>query len=75
MPKVTLTYNLPEEQYEYGCSMHGSDWKDIVYEVSMFLRTKLKYGHEYKSIDAALEATRDLLWDACKERSLDPWSE
>lgn len=75
MPKATLNFKLPEETPEYKDAIHGGDWKSIVYEVSMFLRNKLKHGHEYKTADEALEAVRDALWDECKENNLDPWQD
>lgn len=75
MPKATLNFKLPEEQYEYKNAIHGGDWKSIVYEVSMFLRNKLKYGHEFKDANEALEAVRDELWNECKDANLDPWSD
>jgi len=75
MPKATMTFNLPEERYEYACAIHGADWKSIVYEVSMFLRNKLKHGHEYKTADEALEAVKAELWEECNASGLDPWSE
>ena len=75
MPKATLSFTLPDEQYEYACATHGADWKDVVYELSMLLRNALKHGHEYKTADAALGAVRDRLWEECKEYGLDPWGE
>jgi hypothetical protein len=75
MPKATLTFNLPEEQGEYADAVHGGGWRSIVYNVSIMLRNALKYGHSYKSADEALEAIRTHLWDECKARNLDPWSD
>ncbi len=75
MPKATLTFNLPEEQLEYRTAVHASDWKGVVWEVSMFLRNKLKHGHEFKTADEALEAVRDELWNECKDNNLDPWTD
>jgi hypothetical protein len=72
---VTLKFNLPEERFEHECAIHGSDWRSIVCEVNMLLRNKLKYGHEYKTADEALEAVQTALWDECHETGLDPWSE
>lgn len=73
MPKATISFTLPEEHDEHQAAIHGQDWKHIVYEVSMFLRNKLKYGHEFKSADEALEAVRTHLWDECNDYKLDPW--
>lgn len=75
MPKVTMTFSLPEEKYEHRCAVHGATWKNIVYEVDMFLRNHLKHGHEFKTADDALQAVRDHLWEECKAESLDPWED
>ena len=75
MPKATLTFSLPEEQREYECATHGADWKGIVYEVSIFLRNALKYGHKYKSADEALESISRELWAECQAINLDPWGD
>lgn len=75
MPKATLTFNLPEERSEYHAAAHGQDWKGIVFEMAQYLRSALKYGHEHKTADAALEAVRDKLWDMCKDEGLDPWED
>lgn len=75
MPKITMTFTLPEERSEHASALHGADWKGVVYEVSMFLRNTLKYGHEYKSADAALEAVKEKLWTECNDNNLDPWED
>jgi hypothetical protein len=75
MSKAILEFNLPEEQSEYYCTIHGADWKAIVYDLSMFLRDKLKYGHKYKNADETLEAMKEFLWTQCNESHLDPWED
>lgn len=73
MPKVTITFNLPEESHEHHDAIHGADWKSIVYELTNYLRGKRKYGHSYKSADEALDDIWETLWNECKENNLDPW--
>jgi len=75
MPKVSLTFNLPDERIEYLCAMHGEDWKLIVYDLAMFLRNALKYGHTFKTADEAFEAAKAALWERCKTSNLDPWGD
>jgi hypothetical protein len=75
MPKVTMTFSLPEERAEHADALHGAEWKAIVYDLSVNLRNHLKYGHMFKTPDEALEAIRTLLWDDCKEVGLDPWQD
>jgi hypothetical protein len=75
MSKATLSFTLPEERAEHACAVHGAEWKSIVYELSMFLRETLKYGHKYKTADDALEAVKDRLWQECNASHLDPWGD
>lgn len=75
MPRATLTFKLPEETSEHQTAVHALDWKLVVYEVDMYLRNKLKHGHDLKTADQALEAVRDYLWSECKDRNLDPWED
>ncbi len=73
MPNATLSFSLPEERAEHFDAIHGGDWRNVVYELSMFLRNALKHGHEYKTADDALEAVKTKLWDECNDSHLDPW--
>ncbi len=75
MPKVTLHFNLPKERGEYNEAMNGGNWKLIVYELSIFLRTALKHGHGYKTADEALEAAKTTLLDLANEYHIDPWED
>lgn len=75
MSKVTITFTLPDERLEHADAIHGSAWRYIVYELSMFLRNKLKHGHEFKNADQALEAVKEQLWLECKDANLDPWQD
>jgi hypothetical protein len=75
MPKVTMTFSLPEEQIEHDAALHGAEWKSIVYDLAVNLRTHLKYGHTFKTPDEALEAIKTLLWDDCNDAGLDPWQD
>lgn len=46
MPKLTLTFNLPEEREEYENAYRGGDYKAVLYEIDQFLRGKIKYAPE-----------------------------
>ena len=59
--KSILSFNLPEEEYEFRLAQEGTKWKEVVREIDTFLRNKLKYGHDFKSADEALETLRKLL--------------
>jgi hypothetical protein len=75
MPKAILTFKLPEEQYYYDAASNGTAWKSIVGELALLLRSKLKYGHTYKTVDEALEDVKQVLWQECQDANLDPWSD
>ena len=75
MPKVTMTFSLPDERLEYADALHGGEWRDIVFELSVLLRNALKYGHEYGTADEALDTVRTALWNECQSHGLDPWGD
>jgi hypothetical protein len=75
MPKVTITFNLPEESSEHKAAIRGADWKGIAYDIAFDLRNQLKYGHQFKTANEALEAIQTSLWDHCREAGLDPWED
>lgn len=75
MAKATLTFNLPEERSEYFTAVHAGNWKSIVFELSMFLRNKIKYGHNFKTADEALQAIKTELWHQCESNKIDPWED
>lgn len=44
MPKATLTFNLPEENYEHYVAVKAMDYSIAWQEVKEFLRQKIKYN-------------------------------
>lgn len=75
MAIVKLEYKLPEETYAFNAATHGAKWRSVVYELANELRTKTKYGHEYKTADDALEGIKDFLWTELHDEGLDPYEE
>lgn len=53
-----LAYRLPDERTEYLAAVNGLDWALVALEMDRQLRNWLKYGHDFKTADAALEAAR-----------------
>ena len=68
--EATLKFNLPEDQNEFELAAHAGDWYMTVAELDDELRNKLKYGHEFKSANKALEWTRETLLEILKDRNL-----
>jgi len=42
--KVTLEFNLPDEQAEHYCAIKGQDMLNVLWELKSELRSMLKYG-------------------------------
>lgn len=63
-------FDLPEEQTECHACEHAMDWSLLAEDMDNWLRNKLKYGHEFKDADEALEAARTFLHDSLAESGL-----
>ena len=59
MPNVTITFNLPDERDEHFLATHGKDFWLALWDMSVEIRSKLKYGHDFKTVDEALEWVRE----------------
>jgi hypothetical protein len=68
--KAILEFDLPEDQQEFQLANEAADWHSVVWEVDQMLRQHLKYGHELKSADEALEQIRKFLYEEMKDRNL-----
>lgn len=60
--KAILEFDLPEDKNDFHIASHAMDWALTVFDIDQLLRTKLKYGHTFKSIDEALEFIREELY-------------
>ena len=56
--KVTFEFTLPEDQSEYEASRDGAQWQRVAYSMDDALRNWLKYGHDLKGANEALEGAR-----------------
>jgi len=70
MSVANLIFKLPEEQSEHRIAVHALDWALCVNDISGFLRDKLKYGHEFQTIDEALQACREYLLEILEARGV-----
>ena len=61
MSTVQLTFNLPEESNDAELAVKALDMSVVIFELDQWLRSKVKYGHDFKTADEALEKTRDEL--------------
>ena len=59
--KATLEFNLPEDQREFDTANQSKDMLCIIGNLEDALRSYLKYGHEFKTPEEALQAIRTRL--------------
>lgn len=72
MPKVTITFNLPEEQSDYGTHCKAGAMLMTIWDFTQEIRNKTKYG-DGKPVD--WQEVSDLWWQTLKENDIDPYSE
>lgn len=70
MPKVTLEFDLPEEQYDLTLALDGPEWYRIYDDIRQHVRTSYKYGHTYKSANEAIDDIYGFICRQPSERSL-----
>jgi len=61
---ATLSFQLPEESTEHKLAVNGAEIAYQVRAVDQQLRNWLKHGHEFKTADEAITATREMLREA-----------
>jgi hypothetical protein len=59
MPKVTFTFNLPDEENEYKVMSQAQNSQRMLWDFSQQLRAWYKYGHQFKDADDALGKIRE----------------
>jgi hypothetical protein len=68
--KATLEFNLPEDAVEHHDALHGMDWKICLGDLDQELRNALRYGHQLKTADAAVDHFRTRLHEIIADRGL-----
>ena len=56
--KATLEYSLPEEREEFQIVNKAADYFCALCELDRHLRSCVKYGHQYKSVEDLCEVLR-----------------
>jgi hypothetical protein len=64
MPKVTVVYNLPDEQPEYELHMCSSKMFSILWDFDQWLRSEIKYNDKEE-----LQPIRDKLYNLMDEKN------
>lgn len=57
--KVTLEFNLPEEQKEFEAASHGVDYLGLLQGLDNDLHGWAKHGHSFATADDAIEEIRN----------------
>ena len=61
--KAILEFNLPEDRREYEMANQAPDMVAAIGHFEDRLRSYLKYGHDFKTPEEAIEAMRTLLYE------------
>lgn len=69
--QATLKFNLPEEDVNLRHALNATDMAIEISDVDAQLRSWLKHGHMFTSVDEALQETRNLLTRARNLASLE----
>lgn len=69
--KATIEFQLPEEATEHRAALNGMGYRAALCEIHEQIRQRLKYGHELRSADDALEWCRGLV-DECRAEAEEP---
>jgi len=67
--KITMSFNLPEEQEEYHYASKGLDYAIVLQDLDNMLRTKQKGGTETITI----EQIRKTLHELASNRNISIW--
>ena len=68
--KAILEFNLPADKENFDASAKGMDWAIVAWDLDQLMRNMLKYGHEYKDADTALQQVKDTLNEMLIDRGL-----
>ena len=73
MPKITVEYNLPEEQDEFDTANNASKYYSVLWDLDQYLRNFVKYPSDREDpiLTDTMAKVRDELWRLMKEHNLD----
>jgi hypothetical protein len=81
MPKVTIEFNLPEEQSEFDNATNGDKYLSVLYNLDCQLRNWIKwdsYPEEWKNKFMAaviLQHIRDFLNAECEDKQINIYND
>ena len=62
--KTIIEFIHPEDSQDLKLAQRGKDYYCIIFHTLQEIRSYLKYGHQFKSVDEALEKIRETLLEA-----------
>ena len=73
MPKVTIEYNLPEEQSEFEEANNSGKYYSVLWDLDQYLRNFIKYPSDREDpiFTDAMAQVRNELWRLMNEHNLD----
>ncbi|NDD53354.1 hypothetical protein EBZ39_05690 [bacterium] len=69
--KVTLEFNLPEDQEEFDIHRQAMDFYVVLSDLDRELRAKLKYQNLTKAETKVFQEVRDRLTELCNLRNVE----
>lgn len=61
MPKVTIEFNLPDEQPDFDAATHGREALSILWDIDQRLRSLLKHGEPTDEQAKLAEEIREMI--------------
>jgi hypothetical protein len=61
MPRVTISFNLPDEEAEFRCAIDGGDYLTRLRDIDREIRDKVKYENVGPNTRAILEHIRHMI--------------
>lgn len=62
--KTIIEFNHPEDSQDLKIAQRGNEYYCIIFETLQEIRNYLKYGHQFKTVEEALEKIRETLSNA-----------
>ena len=75
--KITVEYNLPEDQAEYRMAYDGPKTFSVLWEMDKWLRTQVKYAPDDTPAEAyhAYKQCREKLYELLLDNNVDLYTE
>jgi hypothetical protein len=67
--KAALEFNLPDETVEFRLACKGASVMSVINKTLDQLRHWLKYGHEFKTANDALEAVQKFMYNELNDKT------